>query len=75
MTGYQPIKDQYFLFRSVPDPKHRHFPLLRLITIRYFQDKGINLTHIESRPLTEDPDKYKFLVNLELSDTQEDNFK
>ena len=31
-----------------------------------FQNNSINLTHIESRPLAEDENKYKFLCNLEI---------
>lgn len=41
-----------------------------------FEKNSINLTHIESKPLAEDPEKYHFLLNLNLqNEADEENFK
>ncbi|KAL5272186.1 hypothetical protein ACHWQZ_G000420 [Mnemiopsis leidyi] len=43
-----------------------HQPSALVKALTPFQNNSINLTHIESRPLAEDENKYKFLCNLEI---------
>uniref|UniRef100_H3D552 Phenylalanine-4-hydroxylase n=1 Tax=Tetraodon nigroviridis TaxID=99883 RepID=H3D552_TETNG len=38
--------------------------------LRLFEDKGINLTHIESRPSRTNPDQYEFFIDVDPSCSQ-----
>lgn len=40
------------------------------ISVWWLQDKGINLTHIESRPSHTNPDQYEFFINVNASCSQ-----
>ncbi|XP_063691914.1 phenylalanine-4-hydroxylase-like isoform X3 [Bolinopsis microptera] len=53
-----------------------HQPSALVKALTPFQQNSINLTHIESRPLAEDENKYKFLCNLEIcNEDDEKRFK